>query len=267
MSERGPLGRTIAITREVSPAIADCELTHLERVPIDLRVARAEHAAYERALEDAGCEVRRLPSDADQPDAVFVEDAAVVLDEVAVITRPGAESRRAETAVVAGALAALRPVVELRAPATLDGGDVLRIGRRLLVGIGGRTNAEGVEQLRALAAPLGYEVRALPVRGCLHLKTAATLAAHDLVLYNPEWADAEWFDGLRLLAVHPDEPFAANVLLANGRAIHGAHFPRTRERLESAGVHVVPVPAGELAKAEGAVTCCSVLVEGTGTRE
>ena len=139
------------------------------------------------------------------------------------------------------------------------GGDVLRVGRRIWVGVGARTSVEGAERLRALAAPLGYDVRAVTTRGCLHLKSAVTAVADDLLLVNPDWVDPDVF-GLRTLAIDPAEPFAANALLVNGRVLHGAHFARTRRRLEAAGVHVIPVPAEELAKAEGGVTCCSVLV-------
>jgi dimethylargininase len=254
---------TIAITREVSASIADCELTHLDRAPIDVAVARAEHAAYERALVEAGCALARIPADDALPDAVFVEDAAVVLDELAVITRPGAESRRAETAAVAAALRVHRPLAEIVAPGTLDGGDVLRVGRRVWVGVGARTNADGLAQLRSLAAPLGYDVRGESFRGALHLKTAVTAVADDLLLVHPEWVDASAFGGLATIAIDPAEPFAANALLVNGRVLHGAQFERTRLRLVRAGVSVVPVPAAELAKAEGGVTCGCLLVPPT----
>jgi len=191
---------------------------------------------------------------------VFVEDTAVVLDELAVIARPGAASRRAETRSVAEALGTLRPLAHIVEPGTLDGGDVLRVGRRLYVGVGGRTNREGVEQLRAIVRPHGYEVHAVEARGCLHLKTAVTCVADDLLLVNPAWVDPSSFDGVRTLAVDPAEPYAANALLVHGRVIHAAHFPATRRRLQDAGVRVVPVPAAELAKAEGGVTCGCLLV-------
>ena len=251
----------IALTRDVPASIADCQLTHLERVPIDVDRARLEHAAYERALADAGCTVRRIPSPDDQPDAVFIEDTALVLDEIAIVTRPGAESRRAETAAVAAALRAFRTVAELTTPAKLDGGDVIVIGKRIFVGVGARSNARAVEQLTALLVPFGYTVTSVSFRGCLHLKTAATCVAEDLLLINPEWVDASVFVGAQTLAIHHDEPYAANALLVNGRVIHGDAFPRTRRRLEAARIAVVPVAAGELAKAEGGVTCCCLLIE------
>ncbi|NUO63332.1 MAG: dimethylargininase [Gemmatimonadaceae bacterium] len=251
----------IAFTREVPRSLAECELTHVERTPIDVDAARAEHDAYENALHTLGCEVRRLASPDDQPDAVFIEDAAVVLDELAIVTRPGAESRRGETAVVAGALEGLRPLARIAAPGTLDGGDVLRIGQRIYVGVGGRTNESGVEQLRAIVAPHGYTVKAVAVRGALHLKTAVTQISNDLVLVNPEWVDDTSFDGMGALPVHPSEPFGANALLVGDRLVHGAQYERTRRRLEAVNLRVVAVPMRELAKAEAGVTCCSILVK------
>lgn len=250
----------IAFTRDVSPAIADCELTHLERVPIDVERARAEHAAYERALLGEGCDVRRIPSGPDQPDSVFIEDTAVVLDELAVITRPGAASRRAETVAVAEALRLHRPTVGIKSPGTLDGGDVLRVGRRIYVGVGARTNEAGVDQLRKLTASHGYDVRSVRFAGALHLKTAVTFVGNGRLLVNPDWVDPTVFDSERTLAIDPREPFSANALLLGKRVLHGEQFPKTRKILEDAGVRVVPVPAAELAKAEGGVTCCSLLV-------
>lgn len=248
-----------ALTREISPAILRCELTHLERQPIDLVRARDEHARYEAVLRSLGCEVERLPAGPEQPDSVFIEDTAVVLDELAVITRPGAISRRAETVAVAEALRRYRPVRAIDAPATLDGGDVLRAGRQLHVGIGQRTSAAGARALRDLSALYGYDVRLVEYRDCLHLKTAATLVADDLVLVNPAWVDAAQFAPLRTLDVHPDEPFAANALRVADAVILSDEHERTRLRLEAAGIAVIPVPARELAKAEGGVTCCSLV--------
>ena len=250
----------IALTRAVSRAIADCELTHLERIPIDVERARAEHAEYERMLAALGCEVRRVAPADDLPDAVFIEDTAVVLDELAIITRPGATSRRRETEAVADALRPLRPIAGIRSPGTLDGGDVLRVGTMIYVGAGHRTNDAGIDQLRALAAPHGYEIRSIPFTGCLHLKTAATYIGDGQLLVNPAWVDVREFDDLRAVAIDSREPFAANALLLGERVIHGAQFPETRRLLERAGCTVLPVPAAELAKAEGGVTCCSVLL-------
>ena len=139
--------RMLAVTRPVPQSLRDCELTHLQRVPIDVALARAQHAEYERALTSLGCEIVHVPAADELPDSVFVEDIAIVLDEIAVITRPGARSRRPETVDIAATLGAFRQLQFLSEPATLDGGDVLRLGRVLYVGIGTRTNAAGAQQL------------------------------------------------------------------------------------------------------------------------
>lgn len=251
----------IAYTREVSPALADCELTHLEREPLDVAGAQAEHEIYEGILASLGATVRRLPPAPHLPDGVFVEDAAVVLDEVAVITRPGAPSRQPETLTVEAALAAHRPLVHVRAPATLDGGDVLVAGRQIYIGLSSRTSHDAIQQLAVQLEPFGYAVIPVPFKGCLHLKSAVTRVADDLLLLNPAWVEAVAFTGYRALAVDPAEPHAANALALGGAVIHPLQHDRTRARLESAGLTVVTVPQLELAKAEAGVTCCSLLVD------
>lgn len=254
----------LALTRDVSPAMERCELSHLERIPIDYQVALAQHAAYEQCLMELGCRVHRVPSDATMPDAVFIEDTVVVVPELAVITRPGAPSRRGETVAVAAALAAYRPVATLTSPATLDGGDVLRIGRVLYVGVSARSNRDGIAQLARHLAPWEYRVLPVETRDCLHLKTAATLAAPGLVVVNPAWVDAEVFGSTEVVEVDPAEPFAANVLRVGDEAICAAAYPRTLRRLEAAGVVVRAVEMSEFAKAEGGVTCCSVILDKEG---
>ena len=204
--------------------------------------------------------MRRLPAGPELPDAVFIEDTAVVFDEVAVVTRPGAASRRPEVEPVAQALEPLRPLARIEAPATLDGGDVLVLGRVVLVGRSGRTDAAAVAQLAGRLAPWGYEVRPVSVRGCLHLKSAVTRAGDDLLLCNPAWIDPATLPAVDRVAVHPDEPSAANALPIGGTLLLSASAPRTRERLERRGVRVRAVDNSELAKAEAGLTCCSLIV-------
>jgi dimethylargininase len=251
----------IALTRGVSPELARCELTHLQREPIDLSLAMAQHEAYERALQALGLVVERLPAEPDLPDCCFVEDTAVVLDEVAVLTRMGAPSRRGETAAVALALARHRPVVALREPARIDGGDVLVAGRRLFAGVSARTDAAGREALQAAVAPLGYEVVPVALHGCLHLKSAITLAGPDLLVVNPEWVDLAPFRGFDIIEVAPEEPFAANVLALPQAIVTAAGFPRTAERLRARGREVREVDVSEFQKAEGGVTCKSLVLD------
>jgi dimethylargininase len=253
----------IALTRTVPPTIGNCELTHLAREPIDYTRAVAEHHAYERALAQLGCRVERLPDAPRLPDSVFVEDTAVVLDSAAMIARSGAESRRPEAAPVADTLKPYREVIVMQPPGTLDGGDVLRIGARLYVGRSTRTNDGGIRQLATLAARDGITVITVPVTRCLHLKTAVTAVrqAPPVVLVNRDWIDTQPFDGCEIVDVDPAEPGAANVLLIGETVVCAAEFPRTRARLDARGIRTIAVASGELAKAEGALTCCSIVFE------
>jgi dimethylargininase len=251
----------MALTREISPAFQDCQLTHLERVPIDLDRARAQHADYEWALVEAGCTVRRLDTSPDLPDSLFIEDAAVVLPEGAVITRPGAESRRKETPVVAAALARHGLALhQIKAPATVDGGDVLVVGRDVFIGESDRTNAAGIDQMRRLLKR-HYRVHPVAVEGCLHLKSAVTAASEDMLLINRTWIAVKAFNQFTLIDVDEHEPHAANALRLPDCVIYPAAFPRTRQRLEEHGLRVRTVEVDELAKAEGAITCCSLVFE------
>jgi dimethylargininase len=251
----------IAVTRAVSPALAECELTHLPRDPIDVAKAIADHERYEAALRSLGATVVRAPEEPTLPDAVFVEDTALVLDDVAIITRPGAPSRRPEIESMAKVLRAYKSLQRIQPPGTLDGGDVLAVGRTIYVGLSSRTNHDGRAQLEALLSEKGYEVIPVPVTGCLHLKSAVTQVADNLLLINAQWVRPECFASLELMTVAASEPAGANALRIGTAVIYPAHHPETAERLERAGVRVVPVPCTELAKAEGGVTCCSVVFD------
>jgi dimethylargininase len=261
----------LAFTRAVPRSIDRCELTHLDRTPIDYARAVEEHEQYEAALRAAECEVRRLPDAPELPDSVFVEDTAVVLDEIAIIARPGAGSRRGEVDATIAALRPLRTLAFVEAPGTLDGGDVLVAGTRIFVGATPRTNGDGARQLTSFVAPFGYQVVPVPVTNCLHLKSAVTVlppervlppkgGSYESLVINRDWIDAAPFAGYELIDIDPDEPAAANVLAAGGLVICAAEYPRTCERLDRQGYRILPVPAGELAKAEGGVTCGCLLV-------
>ena len=252
---------TVAICRAVSPSFAHCELTHIDRVPIDVDIARAQHRRYEETLERLGVTIVSMAVESDLPDSVFVEDTAVVLDEVAIMTRPGAASRRAEVQTVAKTLATFRPLAFITEPATIDGGDVLRIGKTLYVGLSTRSDAVGIEALANAVKPYGYDVRGVALAGCLHLKSAATLITSDLLVVNPAWVDPTAFDGVSHVAVDPDEPHGANALRIGNSVVYAAAYPRTRDRMAKFVTDIHCVDVSELAKAEGAVTCCSLVVE------
>lgn len=246
----------IAITRDVSRTIQQAELTHLEPQRIDYTLAAFQHHQYRRLLESLGCELVNLPADDRYPDCVFIEDTAIVLDDLAVVTRPGAESRRGETRVVADALAKYRPLVHIEAPATIDGGDVLVLDERIYVGLSERTNEAAIGQLRFHTR---REVIPVRVEGCLHLKTGVTRVSRDTLLINRDCVDASPFEGWKFIDVDPSEPFGGNALLLGEVAIYPSELTRTLARLVSHGLDVRPVDQSELAKAEGGVTCCSLL--------
>ncbi len=248
-----------AITRQVSPAIDRCELTHLERTPINLERARLQHHAYEQALRDLGVKVYSLPEEPNLPDSVFVEDTAVVLDECAVITRPGAESRLAEVEAVAQALAPYRQLFTIQAPGRLDGGDVLKVGRKIFVGLSGRSNQAAIDQMGAFLDPLSYTIVGIRVNGCLHLKSAVTQLGADTLLTNPAWVEAGNFPGLNIIEIDPSEPYAANALLVGENILYQPVYPKSLEKLEALGIHPILVDESELGKAEGALTCCSLI--------
>jgi dimethylargininase len=250
-----------ALVREVSPNLAQCELTHLTRVAIDGVRAQQQHREYTRALQELGCSLEWLPPLPEHADGVFVEDTAVVLPELAVITRPGVASRQGETATVAAALERHLAVVSVTEPACLDGGDVLHIGRELFVGISARSNAAGVAQLAAALEPWAYRVRAVTMQGCLHLKSACSFIAPDLLLVNSDWVEPALFGALRVIRVDEREPYGANTLTVGGTTLVSAAFPLTRERLEAAGVATHVLDVSELQKAESALTCMSLLLE------
>jgi dimethylargininase len=249
----------VAITRAISPAIVHCELTHQPRVAIDFALARAQHAEYEERLTEAGCTVERLQTTPDLADSVFIEDIAVVFPEFAVVTRPGAESRRAETPAVRKALEKYRTLRSIEAPGTLDGGDVLVMGHRVFVGRSRRTNPEGIEQLRRIVETHKYQIISVPVERSLHLKSAVSGISDDTLLINRRWVDADVFSDLSLVEVDESEPGAANALRIGNEIIFPAGYPKTTARLEAQGFRIRPIDVGELTKAEGAVTCCSLV--------
>ncbi len=249
----------IAITRQVSLTINKCELTHLDRTPIDLVRARHQHHIYEEALRALGVQVQSLPEQPDLPDSVFVEDAAIVLDDCAVMTRPGAESRRPEVESIAQALAPYRQLFSIQVPGTLDGGDVLSVGRTIFVGLSGRSNQSAIDQMEAFLGPFGYKVKGVQVTGCLHLKSAVTQINQNTLLVNPAWVEIINFPGMNFINVDPSEPYAANALLVGDNILYQPAYPRTLEILNGLGINPVLVDESELGKAEGALTCCSLI--------
>ena len=250
-----------AITRQVSPALAACELSFIPRQSIDLRVAREQHHAYEQLLSGLGAHVVSLPAEPELPDSMFVEDPALVLDELAIIFPLGTETRRREAASIAAALSPFRTIAHVQLPGTIEGGDILRLGQKLFVGLTARSNAAGIAQLATLVAPYNYEVVGVPVTGCLHLKSAVTSLGNDTLLANRAWFDSSFFDGFEWVDVDPAEPHAGNALALSGTIIFPASFEHTRARIAARGFHVTSLDISELQKAESGLTCSSLLFE------
>lgn len=251
---------TLAITRDVSPRFNECEITHISRSPIDVDIARSQHHEYVNALKKLGCEVLELPAEAELPDSVFVEDTAFILPETAVITNPGADSRKPETKSIIQAVAPYINILHIRKPATLDGGDVLVLGRQIFVGLSTRSNQDAVNQLNELLGEFGYTVTGVALHGCLHLKSAVTRVDEKTLLINKNWVNAKHFEKFGRIEVDPSEPYAANCLPIGDSILYPTAFPKTRAKLEARGYQVVSVEVDELAKAEGAVTCCSLIL-------
>lgn len=257
--EPGAQVPTAAIVRAPSPRLAEVELTHLERIPIDLACARAEHAGYVTLLARLGLEVIHAPALPDHPDGVFVEDTAVVVDDLAVLARPGASSRRGEVASIAAVLADRGyRLATIEPPATLDGGDVLQVGSTVYVGRTTRTDDAAIAHLRGLVAGLGRTLVPVEVVGMLHLKSAATALPDGTIVAVPGCVDESAFAGREVL--HVPEPSGADVLVVGPTVVVAASAPRTAALLADRGTEVVTVALTEFEKAEAGVTCPSILL-------
>lgn len=249
-----------AITRDVNSGMGNCELTFLPRVGIDTSLAARQHHQYQSALSSLGCDIVTLATEPGLADSVFIEDTALVLDEIAVMCRPGAKSRQAEVAGVRDALQHYRELVSIEPPGTLDGGDLLLVGKVIYAGLSSRSNESGIEQLRNIVADYGFSVTTIETTKCLHLKSAISEVAPGLLLINPDWISRSAFREFELIDIDVEEPHAANVLRVGASAVYPSSFPRTTDKLVQHGVDIVPVDVTELQKAEGAVTCCSLIL-------
>ncbi|MGH7552074.1 MAG: dimethylarginine dimethylaminohydrolase family protein [Longimicrobiales bacterium] len=253
--------RLQAIIRKPARTLDQCELTFLQRRPIDIDRARRQHADYAEALRDLGIDVITLPTRDEWPDSVFVEDAAIVLDEIAVITRPGVASRQQEGAGLLDALQPFRPIHVMREPSTLDGGDVVRLDRSLYVGLSSRSNTEGIEELRSVVNPFGYTVTPVALDGCLHLKSACVALGPDVLLADPTRVNTAPFHVDRILTVPSDERDVADALAIGDTVLIAAGYPATRGLLQDAGYNVRELDLSEFAKAEAGPTCLSLIFE------
>ena len=251
--------RRTAIVRPPAETLADGQLTHIERVAVDLERANTQWDEYVALLSNAGWDIVEVPIATGQPDSVFVEDTMVIFGDVAVIGSPGAESREGEIVEAERTVTELGLTVRhIEMPGTLDGGDVLKVGRTVFVGRGGRTNAEGIRQLRSLVTPLGYTVVAVPVTKALHLKSAVTALPDGTVIGYPPLVDDPAVFG-RYLAV-PEAEGVAVVVLADDTVLMSSAAPKSAALIADLGYRVLTVDISEFEKLEGCVTCLSVRV-------
>lgn len=248
-----------ALTHRVSPRINECELTFVDRTPIDLDLATRQHDEYCAALRRLGVTVDELTGNDAFPDACFVEDTAVVVDEIAIMCSMGVASRRGEGALIERELAKHREIARVTLPGTIEGGDVLQVGKTIFVGRSSRTNQEGFEQLSRILEPLGY--RLVPVRtaGSLHFKSACTAIDNETLFVNREWVDLDALNGFKLVATAEDEPWSANLLRVGETVCVHAGFPRAADAVGRLADNVEILDLTELRKAEAALTCSSII--------
>ena len=251
--------RPLALVREVPDSFRDCVVSTDPRPEIDVAAARRQHHAYREALTAGGFRVRAVAADEAHPDSPFIEDTAVVIADRALITRPGHRSRRGERAGVAAALEPLVSLTHLEGPATLDGGDVLQVGRTVFVGRSARTNSDGIAALDRFAVAAGRSVVPVEVAGVLHLKSAVTALDANTVLAAEAMAGSPAFADVRVLPAPPGDPEAANVVrLPDGRLLVAAHHDATAVLLEAEGYGVARCDVSQFAKAGGGLTCLSL---------
>lgn len=251
-----------ALVRGIPATFSRATVAIAPSVPIDVDRARHQHGVYVSALRRLGVEVTELPVDDELPDCCFVEDCAVVAEENALITMPGATSRRPETQAVREALSRTQRVSSMDLPATLDGGDCMRVGRHIYVGASGRTNAAGIAKLRSVFEPRGLEVVSMAVGRHLHLKCVCSPLQGNRILLAEGTLDESAFSarGIEIVRVPAEEAYAANALCVGAKAvIMSAGFSAARRAVERTGLEVIAIETTEIAKADGALTCLSIL--------
>jgi dimethylargininase len=251
----------IILTRTPSNSLAQAQLTHLARVPINYELAKIQHQRYCTTLSQLVSDIQVLPALTEFPDSVFVEDVFISLPDVSILCRPGAKSRLGEVDAISTHVPNDRPAVRLESPARIDGGDVLVIGKKIFIGQSSRTNSVAIKVITEIVTPFGYSVTAVKVLGALHLKTAVTALSDDLLVMNSRWINTSVFSDWRRLCVADSEPFAGNILkIANTIFVQSTHID-TANAISAAGFQVQLIDISEFAKAEAGLTCMSVIIQ------
>lgn len=250
-----------ALTRKVGKSINNCELTYADRQQINVEKAQQQHMEFENALRKLGVNVLSLESDDTLPDSVFVEDTAVITKEFAVITPMGTKSRKDEPDKIAEILKQYRPLKYINKNTSLEGGDIVQAEDTFYVGISSRTNHEGFENLAEILLPQGYKIVPVQVYGCLHLTTGSTYIGNNTMIANPAWVDVSKFEGMEVIEIEPDEPWAGNAIQANGKLLFPSSSNKTSKKVSAKGFEVYTVDISELEKAEAGLTCMSLLFQ------
>lgn len=250
---------TYAIVRDVPESFNRCVSNSNTYDDIDTELAKLQHQQYCKTLSLLGINLIRLDTDDSLPDCCFTEDTAVIIDDLAIITSPGIESRVAETIALEKTLALYKGIFRISQPGTIEGGDVLRIERTLYIGISSRTNSEGIRQMAAILEPRGYCIVPVEIRNTLHLKSVCTYLGNGLIIVAEGYFDLNIFSGFEKIIVPEEEAYCANCLSVNRRVIIPKGFPKTKELLEEKGLLVIELEMSEFRKADGALTCLSVI--------
>jgi len=246
-----------AIVRDVAESYDQCVTTQQES--IDVPLAKTQHQHYCNALKKAGVELIHIDADNRLPDCCFVEDTAIIVDDVAIITNPGARSRREEVAAMEKAISKYRTVHRISPPATIDGGDVLKVGKKIFVGLSQRTTQDSIDQVAQMVKSSNYEVIPVPIHKTLHLKSAVTALSDSYIIMAQGFFDARIFTGYEKIEVPPGEEYAANCLSVNENIFIPRGFPQTKSLIVRAGFSIVELENSEFRKGDGALTCLSVL--------
>jgi len=249
-----------AITRSISDRFQEAVTLAPALEPINVSLARKQHSAYVAALRFLGLTVTELPPLAEHPDCCFVEDCAIYAEGVALITQLGAPSRQGEESTVADALAPFARIERMTAPATLDGGDCMRVGKRWYVGQSARTNAAGIAKVRAVFEPLGFEIDEVPLNNVLHLKCVCSPLGDNCILLAHGSLPRHTFRGVEVVEIPEDETYAANCVRVHDTVLVSRGFPNAATALKAAGFTVLPLEMSEIKKADGSLTCLSILL-------
>jgi dimethylargininase len=250
---------TFAIVRDVPESFRESVSVLNTSHDIDLEIAKMQHLKYCNTLSKLGINIIRLDTDDSLPDCCFTEDIIAIADDIAIITNPGIQSRVAETKALEKTLSVFKDVFRITSPGTIEGGDVLKIEKTIYIGISSRTNMEGIRQFTSILEPRGYWIKPVEIRNTLHLKSVCTYLGNRRIILAEGYFDINVFSGFEKIIVPREEEYCANCLFVNNRVLIPKGFPKTKALIEAKGLIVSELEMSEFRKADGAVTCLSVI--------